>query len=105
TPGDNEWTDCNKAGEGGGAYNATTQQIDYVLDPSGNPADYASGDPMANLALVRSIFFPTPGLSLGVNKRQVLSQAQLFDPAHPTDAAFVENVMFEASRVLFVTIN
>src|SRR5581483_6985904 len=71
----------------------------------GNPADYASGDPMANLALVRSIFFPTPGLSLGVNKRQVLSQAQLFDPAHPTDAAFVENVMFEAARVLFVTIN
>src|SRR4051812_46144593 len=29
TPGDNEWTDCNKAGEGGGTYNTTTQQIDY----------------------------------------------------------------------------
>src|SRR2546421_10529288 len=31
TPGDNEWTDCNKVGEGGGAYNKTTGQIDYVL--------------------------------------------------------------------------
>src|SRR5258706_8921691 len=30
TPGDNEWTDCNKAAEGGGAYNAGTQQIDYA---------------------------------------------------------------------------
>src|SRR5262249_8273830 len=33
TPGDNEWTDCHKPGEGGGKYNATTQQIDYVTDP------------------------------------------------------------------------
>src|SRR6185295_15125431 len=49
TPGDNEWTDCNKAGEGGGAYNKTTHQIDYVLDSNGNPVDYAKGDPIANL--------------------------------------------------------
>src|SRR5262245_61461939 len=27
TPGDNEWMDCHKAGEGGGAYNKTTGQI------------------------------------------------------------------------------
>src|SRR5882757_2551090 len=27
TPGDNEWTDCNKIGEGGGLYNATTHLI------------------------------------------------------------------------------
>src|SRR5690242_6901696 len=31
TPGDNEWTDCHKKAEGGGAYNATTGAIDYVL--------------------------------------------------------------------------
>ena len=58
TPGDNEWTDCHKAGEGGGAYNPATGQIDYVLDPvTAEPVDYASGNPVANLALIRSIFF------------------------------------------------
>ena len=31
TPGDNEWADCHKKGEGGGAYNAGTGNIDYVL--------------------------------------------------------------------------
>ena len=41
TPGDNEWTDCHKAAEGGGVYNEATGQIDYVLDASGNPVDYA----------------------------------------------------------------
>jgi hypothetical protein len=105
TPGDNEWTDCNKAGEGGGAYNKTTKQIDYVLDASGNPADYAKGDPVANLDLIRSIFFANPGYSLGGRKKQVLTQSQNFDPAHPSDAKYVENVMWEESKVLFVTIN
>ena len=105
TPGDNEWSDCHKAAEGGGTYNASTQQIDLVLDGAGIPADYANGDPIANLALVRSVFFATPGASLGARKQRVLSQAQFFDRAHPTDAAFVENVMWEQSQVLFVTIN
>src|SRR5215470_12785978 len=27
TPGDNEWSDCHKVGEGGGAYNPVTGQI------------------------------------------------------------------------------
>src|SRR3954470_11038750 len=55
TPGDNEWTDCHKAGEGGHLY----------LDPPANtrPIDYAAGDPLDNLALIRSIFFATPGYS------------------------------------------
>ena len=105
TPGDNEWTDCNKIGEGGGKYNATSGQIDFVKDAMGNPADYANGDPVANLTLIRSIFFPTVGMSLGTNKMPVLSQAKFFDPAHPTDANYVENVMFEQSKVLFVDIN
>ena len=47
TPGDNEWTDCHKVAQGGGAYNPTTMQIDYVLDAMGDPVDYASGDPLA----------------------------------------------------------
>jgi hypothetical protein len=105
TPGDNEWTDCNKAGEGGGAYNPVTHQIDYKLDANGNPIDYAAGNPVANLDLVRSIFFPEAGVTLGGRKKQVLTQAESFDPAHPSDAKYVENVMWEQSKVLFVTIN
>lgn len=93
TPGDNEWTDCHKTAEGGN-----------VL-VNGQPVDYANGDPVANLALVRSIFFADPGETLGARDRRVLSQAGAYSPAHPTDANYVENVMWEQSRVLFVTIN
>jgi hypothetical protein len=80
TPGDNEWSDCHKSGEGG-------------------------GDPLANLDLVRSIFFANPGYSLGGRKKQVLTQAINSDAAFPTDASYVENVMWEQSKVLFVTVN
>jgi len=104
TPGDNEWTDCHKKAEGGGAYNAATGLIDYVLDTSGAPVDYASGNPVANLELIRSIFFPQPGLTLGA-KRAVLSQHFLYDRSHRTDANYVENVMWDQSGVLFVTLN
>jgi Calcineurin-like phosphoesterase len=53
TPGDNEWTDCHKTGEGGGLYNKTTGQIDYLVDSTGQLLDYAGGNPAANLELVR----------------------------------------------------
>ena len=105
TPGDNEWTDCHKPAEGGGAYNATTGAIDYVLDANGNPVDYAKGDPIANLDLIRSIFFPKPGVSLGGRKKLLLSQHFLFDWRHPADAAYAENVLWAQSGVVFVTIN
>jgi hypothetical protein len=94
TPGDNEWVDCQKAKEGGGVKNTAG---DYV--------DYAAGHPVANLALVRSMFFPVAGETLGRRGRNVMSQAQAFDPAHPTDAEYVENVIWEQSQVLFVTLN
>jgi len=81
TPGDNEWTDCHKANEG------------------------ASGDPLKELAAVRSLFFPDPGYTLGGRKKRVLTQAESFDPHFPSDAQFVENVIWEESQVLFVTIN
>jgi hypothetical protein len=81
TPGDNEWTDCHKK-----------KQL-------------SSGAPLNELAAVRSLFFPTPGYTLGGRKKQVISQAQMFDPAHPSDAQFVENVMWEESQVVFVTLN
>jgi hypothetical protein len=104
-PGDNEWLDCNKAGEGGGAYDSTTGQIVYVVDASGNPVDYAKGDPIANLDLIRSIFFSQPGRTLGGGHKFVISQALAYDRAHPSDKKYVENVIFVQSNVLFVTIN
>lgn len=104
TPGDNEWTDCHKAGEGGGTYNPATGQIDYVRDANGRLVDYAGGNPVANLDLIRSIFFNHPGHTIG-GKRHVISQAQAFDPRYPSDAEYVENVTYEQSRVRFVTLN
>jgi hypothetical protein len=105
TPGDNEWTDCHKAAEGGGIYNASTGQIDYILGSDGAPADYAKGDPIANLELVRSIFFPVAGAALGGGHKLLLSQKVAYDRRFPSDARYLENVIFIQSRVLFVTIN
>jgi hypothetical protein len=101
TPGDNEWSDCHKPKEGGGTYNSVTGVIDF---PNGHVA-YADGDPIANLALVRSLFFPTAGVTLGGGKMKVVSQATAHDRAHPADAQFVENVMFERKDMMFVTLN
>jgi hypothetical protein len=105
TPGDNETTDCHKKAEGGGAYNAVTQQIDYVVDAGGNPVDYAKGDPVANLALIRSIFFPHPSLTLGAHKQFVLSQSLAYDRRFRSDGKFVENVLWVQGGALFVTID
>jgi len=105
TPGDNEWTDCHKVAEGGGSWNAALQQVAYVRDANGERVDFAGGDPLDNLDLVRDVFFVEPGVTLGGRKKQVLSQAQYFDPAHPADGQFLENVIWVQSKVLFVTIN
>lgn len=104
TPGDNEWTDCHKAKQGGGSYNATTGQIDYKMDASGKLLSYAGGDPLANLDLVRSIFFAKPGKTLG-GAMDVHSQALEYDTNFPTDSSYVENVWFQKAGVLFVTVN
>ena len=101
-PGDNEWADCHKKKEGGGLYNTVTQVIDYVTTAGGS---YAQGDPLANLSLIRSIFFPVAGQSLGANPIAVHSQKNEFNPAYPTDAEYVENVWFEKNGVLFMTLN
>jgi hypothetical protein len=81
TPGDNEWTDCQKAKE------------------------LSSGDPLQELASLRTLFFARPGKTLGRNERDVSSQAQAYDREYSTDKQFVENVMWEDSQVVFVTIN
>ncbi|WP_164836311.1 metallophosphoesterase [Actinacidiphila soli] len=106
TPGDNEWTDCHKPAEGGGTYSPSTQQINYALDPvTHQPVDYASGNPVANLDLVRSTFFSKPGSTLGNGKQHVLSQAQVYDRAHPNDSKYIENVMWQEKGIQFVTLN
>ena len=81
TPGDNEWTDCHKSKE------------------------LSSGDPLKELASVRSLFFAKPGVTLGVHERKVWSQAQYADPTYPSDAQYVENVMWQQRSVLFATFN
>ncbi len=81
TPGDNEWTDCHK-----------TKQ-------------FKSGDPLKELSSVRSLFFARPGKTLGGRSREVWTQAKYFDRAFPADAQFVENVMWEDGRTVFVTLN
>jgi Calcineurin-like phosphoesterase len=86
TPGDNEWSDCHKP----------KQAIDA-------PSAQAK-DPIFNLDLVRSIFFPTPGKAIN-GSLDVRSQAVDFDPAFPADKKFVENVWWMKSGVLFVTMN
>ena len=102
-PGDNEWADCHKAKQGGGAYNLATGAIDYVT-VNGQLASYAGGDPIENLAMVRSIFFPVPGKTLG-GAMAVHTQAQEYDPAFPTDSQFVENTWWVKNKVLFATVN
>ena len=81
TPGDNEWTDCHKTKE------------------------FSSGYPLNELAAVRSLFFPDPGYTIGGDQKEVDSQALEYNPKHPTDAQFVENVMWKRSDVVFVTLN
>lgn len=80
-PGDNEWTDCHKSKE------------------------LSSGAPLKELASVRSLFFAKPGVTLGRHEKQVWSQADHFDPDHPADSQFVENVMWKDGDVVFVTFN
>lgn len=81
TPGDNEWTDCHKSKE------------------------KSSGYPLNELASVRSLFFAKPGHTLGLNEKVVLTQAKKFDPAYPSDAKLVENMMWKNAGVVFVTVN
>ncbi|WP_425956760.1 hypothetical protein [Xylanimonas sp. McL0601] len=66
-PGDNEWTDCHRANNGG--YN-----------------------PLERLAFDRSVFFSTPGWSLGQNPVRLDSQS---------DAGFPENVELRRDGVDF----
>ncbi len=69
TPGDNEWTDCHRASNGG-------------------------WNPLERLAYLRQLFFPNPGMTTGQKPRQVLTQSAI--SGYET---FVENTMFMTGRV------
>jgi hypothetical protein len=76
TPGDNEWTDCHRANNGGHL-------------------------PTERLTFLRSIFFPQLGETIGGQRRPVRSQA--LDGGAVSD--YVENVMFTKHQVLFATVH
>jgi hypothetical protein len=77
TIGDNEWTDCHVFSKNNGLYTPTER-----------------------LQAIRTLFFPVPGQTLGLNPRTVFSQAD--DPAH---SPYVENVWWSQSNVVFAALN
>lgn len=120
-PGDNEWTDCTKAKELSGS------TPDFY---SGAKVSFHNGNPVENLGLIRSIFFPVAGWTPGGKGMPVKSQALTAKwgrhevrrganakskdrlPSsikailkNPTDKQYVENVMWETGGTLFVTLN
>ncbi|MCA9908301.1 MAG: metallophosphoesterase, partial [Anaerolineae bacterium] len=72
TPGDNEWTDCHRANNGG-----------YY--------------PLERLQFIRDLFFPNPNFSTGGHPMRVMTQANMAGYEQ-----FVENTMFMRNRVMFV---
>jgi hypothetical protein len=75
TPGDNDWTDCHRPNNGS-----------YL--------------PTERLDRVREIFYPDPHRTTGERRLHVDTQAD--DPQH---SAYVENTVFERSRVVFAAVH
>ena len=75
TPGDNEWTDCHRANNGG-------------------------HDPLERLQALRATFYK-PGLSLGKQPLPVLNQSALM----PAFARYVENQRWTHQDVVFATLH
>jgi hypothetical protein len=77
TPGDNEWTDCHQ----------------YIKSNGLNT-------PTERLQAIRTLFFPTPGQTLGLHPRQVATQA-----SDPANSDYVENVTWTQGNVVFAVVN
>ena len=73
TPGDNDWTDCHRNSNG-------------------------SFDPLDRLAKVRSLYFATPGQTIGATTMAVHTQ---HDSTVVAEQAFVENTWFNKECVTF----
>jgi len=98
TPGDNEWTDCHRANNGG--YQPAGAQDDADLALAGpihnGTAPTVAGAPApSRLGEIRRIFFPQPGRTLGQDSLRVQAQR----------APYVENVTWNEARVQFGVIN
>lgn len=77
TPGDNEWVDCHQ----------------YLKFNGLNT-------PTERLQAVRTLFFPAPGQTLGLNPRRVATQA-----SDPANSDYVENVTWTQSNVVFAVVD
>lgn len=77
TPGDNEWVDCHK----------------FIKNNGLNT-------PTERLQAIRTLFFPTPGQTLGQNPRHVTSQA-----SDPDNSEYVENVTWTQGNIVFAVVN
>ena len=75
TPGDNEWTDCQRVAAG---QYVPTERLDYL----------------------RRTFYAQPGVTLGQNPTTVATQA-----SNPSYSEFRENVRFERAGVVFATVH
>lgn len=75
TPGDNEWTDCHRANNGG-----------Y--------------DPIERLAVLRQRMYPAPAFSLGRTTIPLLTQS-----TEAKYGKFVENARWEKAGVIFATVH
>jgi Calcineurin-like phosphoesterase len=69
TPGDNEWTDCHRVNNG--QYN-----------------------PLERLSALRTVFFPTPGVTIGGRKQHVIAQS-----------GYPENVLWMQSKAVFAALH
>jgi len=77
TPGDNEWTDCHQ----------------YLKSNGLNT-------PTERLQAIRTLFFPVPGQTLGMNPRHVATQA-----SDPHNSDYIENVTWTQGNVVFAVVN
>ncbi len=78
TPGDNDWTDCHRANNGG-----------YL--------------PTERLAKFREIFYPAIGRSTGKRPMALLSQAAA--PCHAAHSAYVENTLWSFAGTTMATVH
>ena len=81
TPGDNEWTDCHRIKAKG------------------------AGNPLLELEGIRNLFFAKVGYTLGRHDIPVWSQGKFYNPKYPTDANYVENLMWSRDDIIFATMN
>ena len=77
TPGDNEWVDCHK----------------FIKNNGLNT-------PTERLQAIRTLFFPTPGQTLGLHPRHVTTQS-----SNPDFSDYVENVTWTQGNVVFAVLN